>query len=262
MAGVLSPHPAFARTDHRPWPLPERPWVGRQSWRDLAFLHWPAPAAALRRFVPPGLTVQEFGGTSWVGGVPFVLTDLTLRGMPPIPGFSTFPELNVRLYVEAEGKPGVWFLSLDATNALAVWGARRFFHLPYVHARMTVARDGEAVRVTSQRHDGSARFAARYAPVAPVELAAPGTLDHWLTERYCLYARRPDGALRRLQIHHVPWPLQRGEVEIEANEMLRVHGIDADGPPLCHVARRIDIVSWTPERVVAGRNGAEGRRQG
>src|SRR5690606_35517478 len=124
-------HSSFSRTEHRPWAIPQGEWSWRQSWLDLLFIHWPVPTAALRPHVPSELSIQEFDGTSWIGLVPFRMAGVMRRPFPDIPGLSAFPELNVRLYVEAEGKPGVWFLSLDATNPLAVWAARRYFHLPY-----------------------------------------------------------------------------------------------------------------------------------
>lgn len=249
MSTLLSPHPAFARTDHRPWPLPGRRWTWRQSWRDLLFLHWPVPAAALRHLVPPELAVQEFGGTSWVGVVPFRMAGVMRRPLPDVPGVSAFPELNVRLYVEADGRPGVWFLSLDATNPLAVWAARRFFHLPYVRADIAVTREGDGIHFVSQRRGDPARFVARYRPTGGVAPAEPGTLAHWLTERYCLYTRRPDGAILRNDVHHVPWPLQSAEAEVETNTMLDAHGLSVDGPPVLHFARRIDVVVWNADVV-------------
>ena len=97
-------HPALRRTDHRPWPLPRRPWRWRQRWEDLLFAHWPVPASALRRFIPPALSVQELDGTSWVGLVPFRMTGVMHRPLPDLPWVSAFPELNLRLYSET-GSP-------------------------------------------------------------------------------------------------------------------------------------------------------------
>ena len=238
---------------HRPWPLPETRWTWRQTWRELLFAHWPVPAAELRRYVPPELSIQEFDGTSWVGLVPFRMTGVMLRGVPDLPWVSAFPELNVRLYVERDGKPGVWFLSLDAANPLAVWAARRFFHLPYYLARMSALRDGATIHYDSRRTGavfaGFAGFAGRYRPVSEVYAAAPGSLEHWLTERYCLYARKPDGSIWRNEVHHVQWPLQRAEAEIVENTMFDFHGVRVEGPPaLLHYAERLDVVVWPAER--------------
>lgn len=242
-------HPAFERIDHRPWPLPARPWRWRQSWCDLLFAHWPVPAAVLRPLVPPGLTVQERDGTSWIGVVPFRMAGVMHRPLPDLPWLSAFPELNVRLYVEQGGKPGVWFLSLDATNPLAVWAARGFFHLPYHHAEIRQTPAGEGFSYRSRRFAAPHPvFEARYAPTSEPYFAAPGTLEHWLTERYCLYALSPRGRLYCTEVHHPPWPLQRAEAEIVRNEMVAPFGLSVGPrPELLHFSRRVDVVAWSPE---------------
>lgn len=172
------------------------------------------------------------------------------RPLPDLPGVSAFPELNVRLYVETDGKPGVWFLSLDATNPLAVWAARRFFFLPYYRATMTLEHVGKDIRYRSCRRAGSAEFAATYRPAGDPYEARPGTLEHWLTERYCLYALSPGGTLLRNDVHHVTWPLQAASAEIEQNTMLDPVGIQLPNTaPLLHFARRLDVVVWDAEKV-------------
>ena len=245
---LVSMHPAFARTDHRPWQLPERAWSWRQSWLDLLFVHWPVPKAVLRDLVPSELEIQEFDGTSWIGLVPFRMEGVMRRPLPDVPGLSAFPELNVRLYVEADGKPGVWFLSLDATNALAIWAARRFFHLPYFRADMALTRSGDRIDYVSERRQSSLVFRGAYRPLGAVYASVPGTLEHFLTERYCLYAKAPDGRLLRNEVHHAPWPLQTAEAEIFENTMFAPYAIRAQGTtPLLHFARRIDVVVWSAE---------------
>ena len=242
-------HAAFEHVAHQPWPLPAGAWSWRQSWCDLLFAHWPIPASALRPLVPPELEVQEFDGTSWVGVVPFHMQGVMRRPLPDLPWISAFPELNVRLYVEAEGKPGVWFLSLDAANPLAVWAARRFFYLPYYHARMSLEGLPEKVGYPSFRLSDprGLEFVADYEPTSAPYTAEPGTLEHWLTERYCLYARSPRGQLFRAEIHHQPWPLQRARAEIAKNDLLQPHGLTLTEPtPLLHFSRHLDVVVWRP----------------
>src|SRR5262245_4268389 len=124
-------HASLSHIDHRPWALPRGRWTMRQSWCDLLFAHWRVPVSALRPLIPARLKIQEFDGSAWLGAVPFRMTGVMYRPLPDLPWISAFPELNLRTYVECDGKPGVWFFSLDATNPLAVWAARRFFHLPY-----------------------------------------------------------------------------------------------------------------------------------
>lgn len=240
-------HRAFAETGHRPWPLPRGPWAWRQSWHDLAFVHWPIPADQLRPLIPTGLELDVRDGVAWIGVVPFHMRGVTRRPLPAVPGMSAFPELNLRTYVRLGGKPGVWFFSLDAANRFAVWTARRWFSLPYVWARMHVTADGEWIRFHSIRLEDPVglRFEARYRPVGPVFRSERGSLEHWLTERYCLYSVTRDRRVRRAEIHHRPWALQRAEVDIDANELLEPWGLTVEGLP-GHVlfARAIDVVVW------------------
>lgn len=240
-------HPALSRLEHRPWPLPTTGWTWRQSWRDLLFAHWPVPAATLRPLIPAELELQEFGGSCWLGLVPFRMAGVMRRPLPDLPGISAFPELNVRTYVERDGKPGVWFLSLDATNPLAVWAARRFFHLPYFRAQMAISSAGDGFRYTSSR--AGAEFSGSYRPSSDVIPVASGSLEHWLTERYCLYAKAPDGSIWRNDVHHHPWSLQLAEATVEHNTMFDVHRLSVPGPPThLHFAKRIDVVVWNAER--------------
>jgi uncharacterized protein YqjF (DUF2071 family) len=224
----------------------------RQSWRDLLFAHWLVPAADLRALVPAPLAIQEREGTSWVGVVPFRMEGVMARPLPDLPGASAFAELNLRLYVEHEGKPGVWFISLDAANGLAVWAARRFFHLPYFRADMDVRETSGRIAYRSVRRGPGARVAFRgaYGPIGEVASARPGSLEHFLTERYCLYAQDRAGALWRADVHHAPWPLQPASADIDENTIGDAQGIALEGPPpLLHFARRLDVVVWPSERV-------------
>ena len=243
-------HPSFARTDHRPWPHPPLPYHWRQSWVDLLFAHWRVDVALLRPLVPEPLTVQTFDGDAWIGIVPFRMENVMRRGLPNLPGVSAFPEINVRLYVTHGSKPGVWFLSLDASNRLAVWAARRFFHLPYVWAAIDVAADGPAFRYTSRRHSGphEAPLDVTSQPTSDVYEAEPGTLVHWLTERYCLYAQAPSGRLFRGEVHHVPWPLQDATATVRANGLLEPYAIPLPKTPdLLHASTGVDVAVWNVE---------------
>lgn len=237
--------PDLETTAHRPWRLPIGRWTWQQAWYDLLFAHWPVDSAVLRPLVPAELEIDTHDGQAWIGVVPFRMR-IQRRGLPGIPTARHFPELNVRTYVKHQGKPGVWFFSLDASSLLAVWGARMFFHLPYFHAQMSVRRDGEWIDYTSVRRGPQpARFAARYRPVVPVGLAEHGSLEHWLTERYCLFARSRKGIWWCGDIHHAPWPLQAAEAEIRENLMLAPLGLPRpEGQPLLHFAREINVALW------------------
>lgn len=176
---------------HRPWPLPTGPWVMAQSWHDLLFAHWPVDAAVLREKIPAPLEIDTFRGQTWLAVVPFRMSGVRLRWTPGLPRLSNFPELNVRTYVAAGGKPGVWFFSLDAGNSLAVAIARRWFHLPYFRARMSCEERDGWIRYSSVRRDGDgleALLEGKYRPIGGTIAAETGSLEHFLTERYCLYA--------------------------------------------------------------------------
>jgi uncharacterized protein YqjF (DUF2071 family) len=250
------PHQILERADHRPSPLPERPWAMRMTWRDLLFAHWPVSPDVLRPHVPDALDIDTFDGAAWLGVVPFLMDGVRLRAMPVLPGAGAFPELNVRTYVRAGGRSGVWFFSLDAASRLAVRGARAWFGLPYFDARMKVTREGregtgEGLRVQyySRRiHRGaaSAAFDATYHPTGPAVAAASGSLERWLTERYCLFALDRRGSLRVGDIHHAPWSLQSAEAEIRANTMAGPLGLELPGDPVLHFADRLDVLAWGP----------------
>jgi uncharacterized protein YqjF (DUF2071 family) len=238
---------------HRAWPPPAAPWIMTQIWHELLFAHWPLPPDVLRALVPAAMPLDTYEGWAWLGIVPFRMSHVRPRGVPPLPGVSAFPELNVRTYVTLDDRPGVYFFSLDAANRLAVALARATYHLPYMNAQMRCERSSDTISYASRRThrmEPSASFAATYRPVAPAYTAAPGTLDAWLTERYCLYAVTPAGRVYRGEIHHGPWPLQPAEAEIRVNTMASAAGIALPATaPLLHYAHRQEVLIWPIHRV-------------
>jgi uncharacterized protein len=243
-------HPLLQVASHRPWLLPRGPWIMTQTWHDLLFAHWPLPPQVLRSLVPAQLPLDAYEGQCWLAVTPFHMSDVCLRGLPAIPGFSSLPELNVRTYVKVDNKPGVYFFSLDAGTLSAVFAARSFYRLPYYYARMKVDVRPDEVRYHSLRRvPANAEFRGHYRPAAPVQLRPRGSLEHWLTERYCLYTTTGRSTFRA-EIHHVPWPLQDAEAEIEVNTMAGAAGINLpDVPPLLHFSRKLDVLVWPLRRV-------------
>ena len=223
-----------------------------QTWNDLLFAHWPVDAKDLRQHVPPGLDVDVFDGQAYVGVVPFHMTNVAPRGVPAIPFVSAFAELNVRTYVTRDHKPGVYFFSLDANSQVAVTAARTVFGLPYFTSDMDVQVDGPHVIYSSRRtsRDGApAELRGHYRPAGPVFNAAPGTLEWFLTERYCLYTVDTSFQAQRLDIHHPQWPLQRAEAHFDVNTMAEAAGIRLPSmAPLLHFAKRQDMVAWPMSR--------------
>ena len=216
----------------------------QQTWHDLLFAHWPVSPAALRPLVPPELQLDAFEGQCWVAVAPFHMFGIRARFTPPVPGVSALPELNVRTYVTYGGKPGVFFFSLDAGSRLAVWGARSAYKLPYFFADFYLKQADSWMQYRCSRRGSTARFHAQYRPAKPVELRAPGTLAHWLTERYCLYTVAGKNVYRA-EIHHVAWPLQDAAAEIHENTIAATAGIDLPQvAPLLHFSKRIDVIVW------------------
>ncbi len=231
-------------TAHRPWPLPQSAWLMTQSWHHLLFAHWPVDAELLRAKLPAGLTLDLYEGQAWLGVVPFRMTNVAPRFVPAIPFVSEFAELNVRTYVTIGGKPGVYFFSLDATSPLAVFTARALFNLPYHRATMSVDVGARRVSYRSSRRTGG-ELAVTYGPIGAVQEPRPGTLEHFLTERYCLYTTNRSGHVRRLEIHHRPWPLQIADAQIAVNTMAAASGLALpETAPLLHFAKRIDALAW------------------
>lgn len=220
-----------------------------QTWHDLLFAHWPIDPAVLRQLVPPQLPLDLFQGRCWIGVVPFHMSNIHARYFLPIPGLSRFPELNVRTYVTLENKPGVYFFSLDAANLIAVLAARAFYHLPYFHADMSCKSENNSIFYNSSRRRGNADFRGCYRPTKKVELTVPGTLEHWLTERYCLYTT-VGSEVFRAEVHHRPWPLQAAEAEIEINTIAKASGLpDFDREPLLHYSSKLEVIVWPLRRV-------------
>jgi uncharacterized protein YqjF (DUF2071 family) len=225
-----------------------------QSWRQVTFLHWRFDPAILKRLLPEPLVLDTFDGAAWVGLVPFVLLNLRPPLLPPVPWLSRFPETNLRTYVrDAQGNPGVWFFSLEASRLAAVLGARVLYRLPYMWAHMRVARDGATMRYESRRRWPGPRGAHTEITVevgdgfAPEELA---DLDHFLTARWRLYTLLG----RRLgfsQVEHPPWPLFRARVRKLTQDLVTAAALPGpEGPPLVHYSPGVDVRVGRP-RVLA-----------
>ncbi|MBX3731277.1 MAG: DUF2071 domain-containing protein [Verrucomicrobiae bacterium] len=232
------------------------PWSLAMEWNDLLFAHWPVAPELIAARLPrtsPALEPDTFEGRAWIGVVPFTMSAIHFRGWPPVPGASAFPELNVRTYVTCNGRPGVWFFSLDAASRVAVRVARATHHLPYFDADMTVVRHGDGMSYASwrtHRGGGTAELVAWYGPSGSAFLSAPGSLEHWLTERYRLFAADGAGRLRRCEIQHAPWILHPARAEFRKLDMTRWMGLDLpDEPPLLHFSRRLAVRAGSPAAV-------------
>ncbi|MBD3674795.1 MAG: DUF2071 domain-containing protein [Planctomycetaceae bacterium] len=224
---------------------PEGSPIGYQSWRDLTFIHWRMAADEIQQCLPNSLTVDTFDGSAWVGLVPFAMRDVRPWWSPVVPGISHFLETNVRTYVHKDGAdPGVWFFSLEASKALAVRVARYFWRLNYFYAEMDLLKQDRQIHYRSDRRwpqpiPAKSRVSVQFEQEASqrsFQAAKPGTLDHFLVERYYLYTtdtldNPPAGRLYRGQVHHEPYEFCHVELMDCQDELLKQAGIAITSEP-------------------------------
>ncbi len=207
-----------------------------QSWRDLLFLHWPVDPAIIQATLPSGLSTACHEGVAYLGVVPFTMHGLRPRYLPPCPGISYFPELNLRTYVRDEsGRPGVWFYSLDAQSHISVAIARRFFHLPYAYANMSSSRKADGSIHFRAARPGQPTQALTYRPTRQLGPAATGSLEHFLVERYRLFAY--DAHKKQLhmgELSHSPYVLHEAEVSEYSTDLFELNGFERPNTEPCH----------------------------
>ncbi|HLI04639.1 MAG TPA: DUF2071 domain-containing protein [Terracidiphilus sp.] len=244
------------RTSNTPRPLPKGRWAMAQRWNDLLFAHWPLAAAQISPLLPEWLDVDTFQGSAWLGAVPFWLDRVKFRRMPPIPGARSFPDLNLRTYVRDRltGSPGIYCFSLDASSLIAVGLARTVCHLPYHWAEMWLEQRSDREFAFYSRRRLANRpviFKARYRGLGPRESQMrPGSFEHFITERSCLFSANRAGQPIRASLHYIPWPLEDAEAEIERNDLAASIGLELPGTePVLHYSRRLAVYIWPPEPV-------------
>jgi hypothetical protein len=229
--------------------------TGHQAWRDLLFVHWEVPVGVLRALVPAALAIDVFAEKAYVGLVPFTMHDVRFGPVP----IADFLETNLRTYVHADGVPGVWFFSLDAQSRLAVWGGRRLYRLPYFRAQMACSQSGDAWSYRTRRLGtrGDASLSVEWTPVeAEPHAATPGTLEHFLTERYALYGPARGGRVVRVRVHHTPWPLQRARLEQLTTTLPDAAGVVVGEPiDLVLATGGVAVETFAEERVAGGNGG-------
>ncbi len=225
----------------------------RMTWSELLFAHWAVEPTLVAELLPAGVSLDTRDGQAWVGVVPFTMSGLAPRLCPPIPTVSRFLELNVRTYVTVGGKSGVWFFSLDAAGRVAVRGARATFNLPYMDARMFLNKqeDGtiEYRSERTHRQEPAAEYDVSYCPSGAFQEAEPGSLEHWLTARYCLYSVDRRGKVYRGEIDHTPWKLAPATYHERVNTMGDGFGLCFEGRPHLRMAEPVDVQAWLISKV-------------
>lgn len=228
--------------------------VMHQDWGKLLFMHWRMDEKLLRPLIPEELTIDTFDGSAWIAVTPFTMWDIRAFPpfLPPVPGLSRMHELNVRTYVHLDKVPGVWFFSLDANSSVAVMTARTFFHLPYFNAEMSLEQEGDEIVYASERterDEAKAKLNATWRIGETLDYSHPGSLEFFLTERYCLYTKHKQ-KLYRASIFHDPWPLRKATLSSFDSNMIEAHGLPTPkDEPLLHYAEEISVDIWPLEEV-------------
>ncbi|MFF8726602.1 YqjF family protein [Streptomyces sp. NPDC015171] len=205
---AVGPEPVSADPPHRT----RRPLL-TQSWLDLAFLHWVADPADVAPLLPAGTRPDTLDGVTYVGLVAFRMHRVGWFRLPGVPYLGSFPETNVRLYsVDAQGRRGVVFRSLDASRLIPVAVGRVAFRLPYVWSRMRIRKEGATVAYTSERRLPGPRGPRSDLAIRVGErIDAPTRLEHFLTARWGMHSAFFGRALY-LPNTHPRWPLHRAEL--------------------------------------------------
>lgn len=244
-------HVRNLRADHLPFPMPPRPHALRQSWLDLTFLHWEVEPEQLHPFLPAGLELDLFEERAYVGIIPFVMSGVRPRWAIPLPGVSRFPEFNIRLYVRHQDRPGVLFLTLEAQSRITCWFAPRFYGLPYRYSRGWVEADSDTHAWSTSRRDGTHGFAGCSKAEGEIRTAVPGSLEHFLFERYALYTTHRN----KLQIaytHHIPWEFRDGRVDLTTNDLGMRFSLGLTSPlepDLVHMSTGVEVRTWSIQEV-------------
>ncbi len=243
----------LSEKNHRPFPLRSNKWIMQQNWRDVIFLHWPVHPDQLRPYIPAPLKIDTFDHFAWLGIVAFVMEGIYPRGLPFITVTPKFSEVNVRTYVQYKDKPGVCFLSLDVENWASNMIAKRWYRLPYYPAEIIFLSEGNAIHCRSTRKAKSSQpilFHGSVTPSQDLSIARIGTLNHWLTERYCFYSMDTKGGIYCGEIHHRPWMLQKAETEIEMNTLFDPINLNpSNEKPIAAFSKGINSLIWNIKKV-------------
>ena len=239
------------RTDHLPFPMPERPHAIVQQWRHLSFLHWEVDPVRLTPYIPDGLELDLFEEKAYIGTIPFLMTGVRPRQAVSVPGISTFPEFNIRTYVRQGGKAGVFFITLDAQSRVTCAYAPRAYGVPYQYTRGRVDVDGETYSWRSKRVNGGQELVGSCIGTGEAMQAEPGSLEEFLFERYCLYTSHKE-KLCIAHTHHDPWVFRKGEAEVISNTLTESYDLgisDVLKPDLIHISDGVLVHMWSVEEV-------------
>ncbi|MBW8348799.1 DUF2071 domain-containing protein [Bacillus sp. IITD106] len=239
------------KTEHRPYPLPSKYWIMRQKWRDVLFMHLPIKPEKLQPYIPSAIEIDTFDGYAWLGVVVFKIDGIYPRGFPPVSIRPAFPEINLRTYVRCNDKPGIYFLSLDVDDWTSYTLAKRWLHVPYHPAKISIQKKKQSYQFESIRNRNNQIICkGSYTPLSGIYYPENMTLDHWLTERYCFFSNDIKSNIYCLDIHHTPWPLQKAVSDIYTNKLFSPFHFDlTDGTPIFHYSKGVDALVWNIKKL-------------
>jgi len=238
------------RTDHLPFPMPERKHSLGQNWVNLTFMHWEVDPELLRKYVPEDLEIELFDGKAYVGTIPFRMEKVRPRNLPSISFISNFPEFNIRTYVSKNGKSGVFFLTLDAQSQVTCMYAPLAYGLPYRYAKCEhYANDNGGYIWKSERKSDGVKLEGETTTKGSLVKAKKGSLEEFLFERYCLYVSKKNLTYIAYTCHE-PWEYQEAEVKIKVNSLTDSYGLGIENPlnpDLVHFSKGVEVLTWNLE---------------
>ena len=227
----------LADTKHRPFDYPTGNWTYYQEWNNALFLHWKVPFAALRKLVPVGLTLDTFYGNAYVSLVAFTMQKIRLRNLPAIKFVSEFDEINIRTYIDNDNRKGVYFLSIEAEKQLSVYIAKALSGLPY--RKSNIHRTLGNCKSVNLRDRSSLDTEFEVKKV----LTQKAALDHWLTERYCLYHDKAE-VIYRYDIHHKEWEIKDVHMK-RLNLDYKIGDLNlTNEPDSIHYSEGVKVLAW------------------
>ena len=230
-------------TSNRLYALPKKPWKYFQQWNDVLMLHWSVPASLIENLLPDGVELDTFNGQAWISLAAFTVSGVRGRYIFPLPYFSSFEEINLRTYVIADFKPGIYLLSVETNKSLVALLTRIFTGIPYVKSTILRIDDRLYAKLPAKKQSLNLRFCDNVKPLRK------DVLDYWLTERHCLY-QNVGRTLYRFDIHHNEWEMKNIKLKI-AHINYCAGGFNTSGipPERLHYCKKLEVLFWSREEV-------------
>lgn len=216
--------------------------MGQQEWHDVLFMHWPVPYEILRPYIPQPFSLETYDEQAWITIILFQAKNSRFRAMPNIMSYPPFLQMNTRTYIQFDGKPGIYFLSVDVNHLLVQVASKRLLQLPYELANMDIKRDRDHISFKSNRINSGyllSHITANYRPLSQQVHHPQGTLSHWLTERYCFWLIKGTKIIKG-PLSHEPWELDKVTVTLGKKDIIPFITMnDIQEKPIAHYAKFI-----------------------